>query len=78
MPQDTPITAMAAVAIVSAIKELTGKKAMIKWVNDIFIDSKKVCGILTEAITDFEDSYDRKAWLLVLVSMLKRMISRMT
>ena len=29
-------------------------QAEIKWVNDIYIDGKKVCGILTEAITDFE------------------------
>ncbi|MEG0238128.1 MAG: biotin--[acetyl-CoA-carboxylase] ligase, partial [Clostridium sp.] len=26
----------------------------IKWVNDIFLNNKKICGILTEAITDFE------------------------
>ncbi|MDR2157384.1 MAG: biotin--[acetyl-CoA-carboxylase] ligase [Clostridiales Family XIII bacterium] len=26
----------------------------IKWVNDIFMDGKKVCGILTEAISDIE------------------------
>jgi BirA family biotin operon repressor/biotin-[acetyl-CoA-carboxylase] ligase len=27
---------------------------MIKWVNDIFIDGKKICGILTEAVSDLE------------------------
>ena len=26
----------------------------IKWVNDIYLDGKKICGILTEAISDFE------------------------
>ena len=26
----------------------------IKWVNDLYYQGKKVCGILTEAVTDFE------------------------
>jgi BirA family biotin operon repressor/biotin-[acetyl-CoA-carboxylase] ligase len=29
-------------------------RPMIKWVNDIYIDEKKVCGILTEAVSDVE------------------------
>ena len=48
------ITAAAAVAVCRAIEEITGKKAGIKWVNDIFIDGKKVCGILTEASFSLE------------------------
>ena len=48
------ITVMAAVATAQAISELTGAQAQIKWVNDIFVDGKKVSGILTEAISDFE------------------------
>jgi len=43
------ITTMAAVAACEAIEELSGRQAQIKWVNDILIDEKKVCGILTEA-----------------------------
>jgi BirA family biotin operon repressor/biotin-[acetyl-CoA-carboxylase] ligase len=39
----------AAAAVCEAIEEVSGKKAWIKWVNDILIDGKKVCGILTEA-----------------------------
>ena len=35
-------------------KSISKKEPKIKWVNDIFIDGKKVCGILTEAVTDFE------------------------
>ncbi|MBQ9847550.1 MAG: biotin--[Clostridia bacterium] len=50
----TAITAAAAVAVVEAIKNATKKDPKIKWVNDIFIDNKKVCGILTEAVSDFE------------------------
>ena len=30
------------------------KRQGIKWVNDIYINGKKICGILTEALTDFE------------------------
>ena len=42
-------TTMAAAAVSEAIENVSGKKAEIKWVNDIFIDGKKVCGILSEA-----------------------------
>lgn len=48
------ITTCAAVAVARAIEKETGLKAGIKWVNDIFIKGKKVCGILTEAGVDFE------------------------
>lgn len=48
------ITSYAAVCVADAITELTKKSPQIKWVNDIFIDGKKVCGILTEAVSDFE------------------------
>ncbi|MBP3655041.1 MAG: biotin--[acetyl-CoA-carboxylase] ligase [Oscillospiraceae bacterium] len=43
------ITTAAAVACARAIEHISGKKAEIKWVNDIYVDGKKVCGILTEA-----------------------------
>lgn len=43
------ITPMAAVAVAGSIERSTPAKAKIKWVNDIYVDSKKVCGILTEA-----------------------------
>ena len=45
------VTAAAAVAVSRAINNLTDLKPQIKWVNDIYIDGKKVCGILTEAVT---------------------------
>ncbi|MBQ8410281.1 MAG: biotin--[Ruminiclostridium sp.] len=47
------ITACAAVAASEAIDK-TGVKTEIKWVNDIYLNGKKVCGILTEASMDFE------------------------
>ena len=43
------ITTAAAVAISKAIDEVSGKSSGIKWVNDIYINGKKVCGILAEA-----------------------------
>ena len=43
------ITTCAAVACARALEKISGKTAQIKWVNDIYIDERKVCGILTEA-----------------------------
>lgn len=50
----TLITLATAVAVCRAIQTVTGKSPEIKWVNDILLNGKKICGILTEAITDFE------------------------
>ena len=41
-------------AAAEAIEELSGRQTQIKWVNDVLIDDKKVCGILTEAAMDCE------------------------
>ena len=49
------ITACAAVAVAETIEELSGRPAQIKWVNDIFVDGRKVCGIMTEASVDCEN-----------------------
>lgn len=48
-------TTAAAVAVCRAIENLTDKKPKIKWVNDVYLDGKKICGILTEAVTNFEE-----------------------
>jgi len=48
------ITPCAAVATARAIEFMTKKPCLIKWVNDIYVDSKKVAGILTEGSFDFE------------------------
>ena len=48
------LTTEAAVAVYKAIRKVTGIELDIKWVNDLYYKGKKVCGILTEAITDFE------------------------
>lgn len=48
------VTTAAAVAVCRAVERLTDKKPQIKWVNDVYLGGKKICGILTEAVTDFE------------------------
>ncbi len=45
------LTAMAAVAVCRSIKRVCGASAHIKWVNDILLHGRKVCGILAEAAT---------------------------
>ncbi len=44
-------TTKAAVCVSQAIEALYGVTPMIKWVNDIYLEGRKVCGILTEAVT---------------------------
>jgi BirA family biotin operon repressor/biotin-[acetyl-CoA-carboxylase] ligase len=51
----TAITAAAAVAVAEAMEKMTGQDVQIKWVNDIYLNGKKVCGILTEGIFDMEN-----------------------
>ena len=55
LPENTDagkITVLAAVAVCRAIHELTGLQPKIKWVNDLFLRGKKVCGILAERIDE--------------------------
>lgn len=42
------LTLVQAMAVAQAIEEMCGLKAQIKWPNDILVNEKKVCGILTE------------------------------
>jgi BirA family biotin operon repressor/biotin-[acetyl-CoA-carboxylase] ligase len=48
------ITTAASVAVHRAIANVTGKLTQIKWVNDLFYEDRKICGISTEAVTDCE------------------------
>lgn len=48
------LTTSAAVAVSMAIERISGKETKIKWVNDVFMHDKKVCGILTEASLSLE------------------------
>lgn len=48
------ITTATSVAVCRGIRKVLGLEPQIKWVNDIYLRDKKICGILTEAISDFE------------------------
>lgn len=48
------ITTFASVAVCRAIESVFGLQCEIKWVNDVLLNKRKICGILTEGITDFE------------------------
>jgi len=46
----TKITLITSVAVAKTLREMFDLKAEIKWPNDVLIDSRKVCGILSEAV----------------------------
>jgi len=48
-PNDIPkITLMCAISVCTAIRDCSGLDAKIRWPNDILVEGKKICGILTE------------------------------
>lgn len=49
LQQSVMITVLAAVAVCQALTNLCKIDAQIKWVNDILVNKRKLCGILTEA-----------------------------
>jgi BirA family biotin operon repressor/biotin-[acetyl-CoA-carboxylase] ligase len=60
------VTTAISVAVVRALKSfssLSQKQFSIKWVNDILLDGKKVCGILTEAMSDPEKGKITDIWV---------------
>lgn len=61
-PSDAPkMTMIMAIAIVKAIEAETQIKVKIKWPNDIILDKRKLCGILTEMQADM----DRIYWIII-------------
>ena len=46
---------LAAAAVAGAVDQVTGRRSQIKWVNDVYLAGRKICGILTEASLDFEN-----------------------
>mgnify|MGYP003861438967 CR=1 FL=1 len=47
-------TMLAAVAVAAAVRDETGVAVGIKWPNDLLVDGKKICGILTELSAEME------------------------
>lgn len=48
------ITGCVAVSVAKALEQLVNTKIDIKWVNDLYLHGKKICGILTEAVSSME------------------------
>lgn len=51
------LTSWTAVAVADAIKNAYGLDTQIKWVNDLLMNRKKICGILTEASVEGESGF---------------------
>jgi len=49
-------TAAAALVVAESLEEVLGTQPWIKWVNDVYLGSKKVSGILCEAATTLENA----------------------
>lgn len=49
IPAAVSLTSAASVAVFRAIRSVLGMETGIKWVNDLYYDEKKVCGILCES-----------------------------
>ena len=52
------LTVMAAVSVAETVMKYNPNDVKIKWVNDIYIDGKKVCGILTEGAINKDKKLD--------------------
>ena len=50
----TSVTTLTAVAVSRVLSSMFDVDVKIKWVNDLFLKTKKICGILTEATSDLE------------------------
>lgn len=50
------ITSAAAVAVCRAIEKIYNVNPQIKWVNDVYLNDKKICGILTEASINYKNN----------------------
>ena len=55
IPTKAPmLTLVMAQSVAEGIREVTGMETGIKWPNDIVMNKKKVCGILTEMSTEID------------------------
>ena len=61
--QATLITSLAAVAVARAVERMAPVQIRIKWVNDLYLNDKKCCGILSEA--GFDPGSDRLSYVIL-------------
>lgn len=64
------LTVTAAVALFEAVKPFTTSDLKIKWVNDLFLNDKKLAGILTESETEMETKTFRHAIIGIGINVL--------
>lgn len=57
------LTVYTAAAVCDAIEASCARRPEVKWVNDLFMDGRKVCGILAEL--SFEQGSGRVAWAVI-------------
>lgn len=50
------VTAKVCIAVCRAIEKVTDVATDIKWVNDLYLNGRKVCGILCEAVNDYKNA----------------------
>ncbi|MHB0915753.1 MAG: biotin--[acetyl-CoA-carboxylase] ligase [Thermoleophilia bacterium] len=61
-PPQVPLLGLAtSLAVSQAVESVTGLKPVLKWPNDIFIDGKKIAGVLVEMAAEI----DRVRWVVV-------------
>lgn len=55
LPEKAPqMTLLMALAVADGIRKVTGLSTQIKWPNDIILNGKKICGILTEMSAEID------------------------
>lgn len=61
---EPPMITLAAAAVTAdTIESLCGISPEIRWINDLFLDGRKICGILTESASDLESG--EPEWIVV-------------
>lgn len=55
------LTAAAAASVYRGVKKVCGIRLDIKWLNELLYHGRKICGILTEAVTELESGNIRTA-----------------
>jgi BirA family biotin operon repressor/biotin-[acetyl-CoA-carboxylase] ligase len=68
LSQISKITQVCAAAVAKALEELE-INAKIKWPNDIFINGRKICGILTEMKTEMKTEMNKQPYVVVGIGM---------
>ncbi len=69
--KSTSLTTYTAVVVANAIEKLSNHPVQIKWVNDLYMNGKKVCGVLAEAVQDYEKGILKHAIIGIGINVFK-------